>query len=259
MALSKLLQTVKSIKNETTYEDTFIDDYNKSVLDLQEDREIPTDRYRPSSLADGCKRMIYYHRTGLGANLQNKKDSTLAEICDNGTDRHERIQNAVKNIPGLIWLDVEEVVKEAQNRGINTKFLTWDSKRVEAKCHNSDLNINFLCDGIIRYKGKEVILEIKTIHQFGFTKLTAPLEKHIRQAVCYSISMGIDYVLFFYEDRNFLKKKAFLYHITEEDKLDIRNKLAYLEEAIANKVLPPKEIDKCLYCDRKEQCKRDGE
>lgn len=257
MALSKLLQTVKSIKNETTYEDSFIEDYNKSVIDLQEVRDTPTDRYRPSSLADGCKRMIYYHRKGLGSN--EKKDSTLAEICDNGTDRHERIQNAIRNIPGLIWLDVEEVVKEAQNMGLPTTFLQWDKKKVEAKCHNSELNINFLCDGIIRYKGREVILEIKTIHQFGFSKLTAPLEKHIRQAVCYSISMGIDYVLFFYEDRNFLKKKAFLYHVTEEDKQQIRDKIAFIERALANNELPPKEIDKCLYCDRKEQCKADGE
>lgn len=257
MALSKLLQTVNSIKNETTFEDGFIEDYNKSVIDLQEEREVPTDRYRPSSLADGCCRMIYYQRKGLG--YSEKKDSTLAEICENGTDRHERIQNAVRNIPGLVWLDVEEVVAEAQAQGINTTFISWDEKRVEAKCHNSDLNINFLCDGIIKYKGKEVILEIKTIHQFGFSKLKAPLEKHIRQAVCYSIAMGIDYVLFFYEDRNFLKKKAFLYHITEEDKKSITDKIDFIEEALVSNTVPPREKDKCLYCDRKDYCSKDGE
>lgn len=257
MGLSRLLKTVNNLKKESSFEEGFIEDYNNAILKNIEIRPVPMDRYRPSTLADGCKRMIYYQRLGVGA--IEKQNSTLSEICDNGTDRHCRIQNTIQSIEGLEWLDVEEVVKEARSRGINTTFLGWDDSRVEAKCHNSDLKINFLCDGIIKYKNKEIILEIKTIHQFGFSKLDRPLEKHIRQVACYSMSLGIDYVLFFYEDRNFLKKKAFLYKVTEEDKRNVLKKIEDVEKALEEGVPPVKELDKCLYCDRKGYCKNDEE
>lgn len=258
MSVSRLLKAIESKKRGTSYEDSFLDAYNESVLSMQEDRPIPTDRFRPSSLADGCERMLWYQRKGIGA-VGEKKDVALAEICDNGTDRHERIQNTIKNIPGLEWLDVEEVVKEANSRGINTRFLSWDDKHTEAKCYSEDYNFNFLCDGIFRYKGKDIILEIKTIHQIGHNRLVEPMEKHIRQATCYAMAMGIDEILFFYEDRNFMKKKAYLYKVTDEDKDYIRSKISRILNYLEENRIPPKEPDKCLYCDRKTQCKKDGD
>lgn len=37
--------------------------------------------------------------------------------------------------------------------------------------------------------------------------------------------MGIDYILFFYEDRNFCKKKPYLWKITDEMKQAVLNKI----------------------------------
>lgn len=258
MALKNLLKAVQSVKNETVFEDEFLKAYEESLISLQDSRPVPMDRYRPSSLADGCSRMIYYHRLGLG-DVGEKKNATLIDICDNGTDRHSRIQKTIKNIKGLEWLDVGEVVKEANKRGINTTFLGWDEEETEGKCNSKDLNCNFLADGIFRYKGNDIILEIKTIHQIAFNRLTEPLEKHIRQVACYSMALGIDSVLFVYEDRNFLKKKLFLYRVKDEDKEFILNKIDNIEKALKEGKIPPKELDKCLYCDRKEKCKQDGE
>lgn len=254
---SKILQAVKTVKKEVIYEDNFLEDYHKSVLESQEVEEGIIDRYRPSSLADGCKRMIWYQRKGLGS--REKQDVVLNEICSCGTDRHARIQGHIKNIPDLSWLDVEGVVEEARDSGINVEFLYWDEDHTEAKCKNHDLNFHFLCDGIFRYKKKEVILEIKTIHSFAFQKLTAPLEKHIKQATCYALSLGIDNVLFLYEDRNFMKKKLFLYEVTSGDKKEIIEKVEWLNKAIEEDKMPPKEIDKCMYCNCKGQCNLDGE
>ena len=258
MALSKILKTVKSIKQETTFEDGFLKAYEETLIGTQENYPVSPDRYRPSALADGCKRMIYYQRMGLGYN-EGSSSATLIDICANGTDRHERIQGTIKAIPNLTWLDVEEVVKEANQVGIKTKFLGWDKNKTEAKCYSGDINANFLCDGVFKYKGKDMLLEIKTIHMYGFQKLNAPLDKHIRQVTCYAMAMGIDHVVFFYEDRNFLNKKIFLYTVTEEDKQEVMRKIAYIEQALLIKQTPPKELDKCLYCDRKTYCKSDKE
>lgn len=257
MGLSKILSAVKSVKNETLFEDDFLLDYQKSVMEAQVVEEGAIDRYRPSSLADGCKRMIYYQRTGLG--YRDKQSVVLNEICSCGTDRHARIQNHIKNMPLVKWLDVEEMVEEAKQKGINLEFLYWDKDRTEAKCKNHDLNFHFLCDGIFRYKSKDVILEIKTIQSFGFQKLIGPLEKHIKQATCYGMSMGIDDILFLYEDRNFMQKKLYRYRITSEDKKKILLKIEELNEVIKGDKRPLRELDKCLYCNCKNYCRSDFE
>lgn len=256
MALSKLLQKVKSIKAERTYEDSFLAEYDIALLGLQENRPVPTDRFRPSGLADGCCRMIWYQRKGLGENEGNRS-AILCDICENGTDRHTKMQRTIQLMEGVQWLDVEEVCVEAREKGLNTTFLGWDKEKVEAKCHNADMKINFLCDGVLRYKGKDILLEIKTIHQFGFDKLVAPLQKHIRQVACYSMALGLDEVLFMYEDRNFLKKKLFLYKVTDEDKKEVLDKIDYINECLVMNITPPREEDKCLYCDRKSFCRFD--
>lgn len=258
MALKNLLKAVKSVKQDVVFEDSFLKEYADTVMGMDEPQPVPVDYYRPSSLGDGCKRMLYYIRMKLGEN-DDKKDSVLLEICQNGTNRHEDIQNIIANMPNVTVLDVEEVVKEAKSRGINSRFVKWNEDRTEARCVNEDLQIYFQADGVLKYKGKEVILEIKTIHQFGFDKLTKPLDKHIRQATCYAYGLGINYVLFFYEDRNFMKKKAFLYEITEEDIKYMFDKVADVERSIAMKTPPPKEEDKCLYCIKKDYCRFDGE
>ena len=73
---------------------------------------------------------------------------------------------------------------------------------------------------------------------------------------CYGLGLGIDYILFFYEDRNFCSKKPYLWKITEEMKEEVRGKISRVNNYIAHREAPPADKDKCTYCRYKEACKR---
>lgn len=254
MGLSRLVNAVEQMKTPKTLEDLFMEGYRKSVLENQICQPTPTDTFRPSSLADGCKRMLYYQRKGLGGDSK-LKDVSIIEICDNGTDRHDRIQKTIQQMEGVEWVDIEEHVKQLKDRNISTEFVSWNSDKTEARCKNEDLHIYFQCDGLIRYNDKLIILEIKTMNSYTYNKANQPIEKHIRQATCYGMGLGVDDILFIYEDRNFMNKKLFHYTLTDEDKEYIVNKIESVEEALKTDTVPKKELDKCLYCSKKEYCK----
>ena len=181
-------------------------------------------------------------------------DTNLIEICNSGTDRHLRIQHLVEDMEGVKCLDIEDVVREAQQRGIKTEFVGWNEDHTEGRCKNNDLSIYFQPDGVINFSGKDVILEIKTESTYQHKNRYEPKEDHKWQTTCYGMGLGIDYVLFLYEDRNFCGKKAYLWKITEEMKERVRAKVALVNNAIKTGIPPEKDTDKCTYCSYKDEC-----
>ena len=138
-------------------------------------------------------------------------DVKLIEICASGTDRHLRIQHLVESMEGVTPLDLEEVVREARQKGINTEFVGWNEDHTEARCKNDDMSIYFQPDGVLNFMGKDVILEIKTESTYKHSNRFEPELNHKYQATCYGMGLGIDYILFFYEDRNFCGKKPYVH------------------------------------------------
>ena len=65
-------------------------------------------------------------------------------------------------------------------------------------------------DGIMYYKDRQCVLEIKTMNTFQFKKLTAPLHDHVNQATIYAKTLGIDWILFIYYDKNGSDMKHYL-------------------------------------------------
>lgn len=259
MILSLKVQSQES----KTFEDSFLDKYNEALLnnELENQQETPKDYFRPSSLGGGCKRMLVYQRLGIERSKEDLEDEwtyNIIGICDSGTDRHERIQKIVANMDGVETLDIEELVKEANQLGVNTSIVSWNKSHTECRCINEDYKISFQPDGAFRFNKKECLLEIKTTSMFQFQKLNAPKWEHIRQATLYALGLNMRYVLFFYEDRNFTRHKLFLFEVTEDLKQEMMEKVRYLEECLKNNILPPKEEDKCTYCDYKGRCFKDG-
>lgn len=257
MSLKSLIAVAqgKSAENES-FEAAFLSEYEDAVKRYEEKnaQPVPTEYYRPSSMY-GCKRMLYFMRTGAEKDPEKDKDTKIIEICHSGTDRHLRIQHIVETIPGVKPLDLEEVVKEAQARGINTEFVGWNEDHTEGRCKNSDLSIYFQPDGVMRFKGKDIILEIKTESTYKHSQRFDPEMNHKYQATCYGMGLGIDYILFFYEDRNFCGKKVYLWKITDEMKETVLNKIASINKAVELKEPPEREDDKCTYCNYKGVCK----
>ena len=256
MGLASLIAVAQGKNAENvSFEDKFLKEYREAVK-RQEERErqpVPSDYFRPSSMY-GCERMLFFMRVCGGGNRE-EMEPELAEICNSGTDRHLRIQNLVAEMQGVTCLDLEEVVKEANLKGIKTEFVGWNSDHTEARCKNDEMSIYFQPDGVIRFMGKDVILEIKTESTYQHSNRYEPKEDHKYQATCYGTGLGIDYVLFFYEDRNFCKKKPYLWKITDEMKEAVLSKIARVNKAISVGVPPEKDEDKCTYCLYKTECK----
>lgn len=257
MGLASLIRVAqgKSAEN-VSFEDSFLKEYQNAVK-RQEERErqpVPKDYFRPSSMY-GCDRMLFFMRVHSNGTGVKDIDTNLAEICNSGTDRHLRIQKLVEDMEGVTCLDLEEVVKEANQKGIKTEFVGWNEDRTEARCKNEEMSIYFQPDGVINFMGKDVILEIKTESTYQHSNRYEPKEDHKYQATCYGMGLGIDYVLFFYEDRNFCGKKAYLWKITDEMKEAVLSKIARVNKAIKVGTPPEKNENKCTYCDYKRECK----
>lgn len=256
MGLKSLLKVAQGKNAESvSFEDNFLKAYEEAVRrkELAERQVAPSDYIRPSSMY-GCERMIFFQRVHSGSLNGEQADVPLIEICQSGTDRHLDIQHIVEMMDGVECLDLEEVVKEANQKGINTEFMGWNEDHTEARCKNDELSIYFQPDGVIRFMGKEVILEIKTESTYQFNNRYEPKEDHKWQATSYGMGLGIDYVLFLYEDRNFCRKKLYLWKITDEMKEKVRAKIHTVNTAISVGVPPEKDEDKCNYCKYKNEC-----
>ena len=257
MGLASLIKVAQG-KNagNVSFEDHFCREYENSVK-RQEERErqpVPTDYFRPSSMY-GCERMLFFMRVHGGMGAVEEMDVPLIEICNSGTDRHLRIQHLIEEMEGVTCLDLEEIVKEAQQKGIKTEFVGWNEDHTEARCKNEELSIFFQPDGVLNFEGKDVLLEIKTESTYQHSNRYEPKEDHKWQATCYGMGLGIDYVLFFYEDRNFCKKKAYLWKITDEMREAVKKKIYTVNESLKAGIPPEKNDDKCTYCRYKHECK----
>lgn len=256
MGLASLIKVAQG-KNagSVSFEDNFLKEYEEAVRrkELAERQVAPSDYIRPSSMY-GCERMLFFQRIHSGSLNGEQSDVPLIEICQSGTDRHLDIQHIVEMMEGVECLDLEGVVKEANQKGIKTEFLGWNEDHTEARCKNDELSIFFQPDGVIRFMGKEVILEVKTESTYQFSNRYEPKEDHKWQGTSYGMGLGIDYVLFLYEDRNFCKKKLYLWKITDEMKERVKAKIHTVNTSVKTGVPPEKSEDKCTYCKYKNEC-----
>lgn len=255
--LSKLVQNV--VKNQEP-QDKFLYELDEtmSVLDLRE-RKAPSMTYKPSSLG-GCKRNMYFQVTGAEQD-KIKKNSGLIGICESGTSRHEILQTWVSRMYecgfNCEWVDVETYLEEHPVTGT----IVREKSGMETKCYNKVLNISFLCDGIIKFDGEYYILEIKTEDNFKNQKRLVPEKKHMVQATAYSVCLGIDKVIFLYENRNYCTRKSYLVNVTDDMKNDlVVSEIEEVQSYVDRGQVPPKTEEKknCTYCNYKEECKKWG-
>lgn len=256
MGLKSLIAVAQGKNAESvSFEDKFLKNYEEAVKakELEERQVAPSEYIRPSSMY-GCERMLFFQRVHGGSQNGEQSEVNLIEICQSGTDRHLDIQHIAERMEGVECLDLEEMVKEAQAKGIKTEFVGWNEDHTEGRCKNDELSIYFQPDGVIRFNGKDVILEIKTESTYQFSNRYEPKADHKWQATCYGMGLGIDYILFFYEDRNFCKKKPYLWKITDEMKQAVLNKIRTVNNACKTGIPPEKDDSKCTYCRYKNEC-----
>ena len=262
MARKSLKNVAKLIARANTVvpiEQQFIDDLKRSIeLDADKDFRKPSMTYSPSGM--GCIRAMYYKRTGV--DVVPDSSYTMIGICESGTDRHERIQNATSRMKDngfdCEYIDVAEYVK---SRGLDSYLDIVDKCGNETKLYDRNRHISFLCDGIIKYQGKYYIVEFKTESSFKWKDRKSVDPKHYNQATTYSLELQLDSVIFVYINRDIVDYKAYLYNVSESERERIRVLIDTCEQYVINKEVPPMPDDasdkKCAFCSYRECCKKE--
>lgn len=258
-SLKNIARLIEQAKEELPVEQSFINDLKRSIeLTEQKNRRKPSQTYKPSSM--NCIRQSYYQITGVEPDEGTSSYNGIA-ICETGTDRHERIQNAVAmmkdNGIDCEYVDVAEFVKSRK-----LDYLEIVSKQGnETKLFHKTLNISFLCDGIIKYHNHYYIIEFKTEGSSKFFSRQGVDASHYNQAITYSLSLNLPEVIFVYISRDTLDMKCYLYTVTDDMKADI---ISYIEECdgyVKRKIVPPipKDVARktCNYCPYASQCRKD--
>ena len=259
-SLRNVIRLIESTKEQVPIEQDFLQNLKRSI-EITADRYsgLPSRTYKPSGM--NCIRASYYQIMGIQPD-ESHSNYTLVGICNAGTDIHVRVQTAVEQMKDngidCEYIDVAEFVKSR-----NLDYLEIKSKSgMETKLYHKKLNMSFMCDGIIRYKGRYYILELKTESSYKFMNRKDVDPSHYNQGTAYSLALGIDQVLFVYISRDILDMKAFMFNVTDEMRCTLE---AYIDECdgyVERQITPPKPenvIKKaCAYCGYKNQCKKDG-
>lgn len=256
-SLKNVMRLIDVANNELPIEQQFLNDLTVSIeKNAETSSHKPSQTYKPSSM--NCARQMVYQVLGVEP-AKTKTSYQLEGICESGTDRHVRIQQAIEKIKDILnieclYIDVADFVKQ---RGLNDLEIISKSG-METKLYNKKLNMSFMCDGIIKYKSKYFIFEFKTETADKFYKRTGVDENHYNQATAYSINFGIDNVLFVYENRNTLDKKAYIRNVTNEMKVELIGKIEYCDSYVKQLKTPPKPLDvakkTCAYCAYRAKC-----
>ena len=259
-SLKNVCRLIEAAKETLPVEQEFLNDLKHSieVTEKSLDRK-PSQTYKPSGM--NCIRQSYYQVSGVEPDNESVSYSGIA-ICETGTDRHVRIQNAVdgmkKNGLDCEYVDVASFVKSR-----NLDYLEIrDKQGNETKLYHKTLNISFMCDGIIKYHNHYYIIEFKTEGSSKFFSRKGVDHSHYNQAICYSMALNLPEVLFIYISRDTLDMKAYIYTVTDEMKNGV---VSYIEECdgyIKRKIAPPipKDVERktCGYCPYTSRCRKDG-
>lgn len=263
IALSNIINSIERSKTERSIEDLFVEQLDMSVKETQKlESHLPSKTYKPSGM--NCMRACFYSILGAPIVPEIKNLSALG-ICESGTDRHIRIQQAIDGMRNngfdLDYIDVETYIN---SHNLSEKLQVVSKDGMETKIYCPELNMSFLTDGIIKFNSIYYIFEFKTEIPNKFYKRTGIDPTHITQGTAYSSVFNIPQVLFLYENRATCEHKAFLLDVTDDMKNErIYNFIDSCNEYINNMTVPPLPMDsevikKCKYCQYKALCASHG-
>ena len=188
-SLKSVCRLIDAVKEDIPVEQQFLNDLKRSVEIMeQKNSRKPSQTYKPSGM--NCIRQSYYQVLGIEPDAGTSNYNGVA-ICETGTDRHVRIQNAVEKMKET-GMDCEyvDVAKFVKSRKLD--YLEIRSKvGNETKLYHKALNISFMCDGIIKYHKHYYIIEFKTEGSSKFFSRKGVDPSHYNQAICYSMALGL--------------------------------------------------------------------
>jgi len=235
----------------------FLNFYQKTVIDriVREGETKPSRLLSPSSFR--CDRRCWFKVRGVEPDIVINPDPVNQFKADIGTICHEIVQRNLVESLKVDWIDPEDYFKEFPP--------PWKYKLernlFECRVEVEDPPFRFSCDGIIRWKDKFFLLEIKTIEYSAFENMSDPRGDHIDQVQCYATLLNLSDVLFLYIDRTFGNTKCYEVAVSDKDKqniLDKVNRILLMKEQNLAPSRLPKGDSECDYCYYKSKCKKYG-
>jgi len=258
-SLKNVCRLIDQAKERLPIEQSFLSDLKRSIeFDENKSKRKPSQTYKPSSM--NCIRAMYYQV--VGAEVDTEPPSyCMVGICNSGSDIHERVQRAVTRMKDN-GIDCEYVDVADYVRSRKLDYLEVKSKNgMETRLYHKDLNMSFLCDGIIRYQNHYYILEIKTEASFKWNNRTDVDVKHYNQGIAYSVAFDIPEVLFVYINRDVLDMKSYMFIPTDEMKQNLIDTISECDDYVKKQICPPKPDNlprnACNYCCYKSVCKKE--
>lgn len=265
-ALFNMIRNSNKPQESVDIAQEFLDSYIFTVEKIDTDNERkPSKSISPSSIK--CIRTSTFKLMGVDVTDVSHKQQ-LIEINQNGSERHEAIQKTIVTMPKYVTkfkpVNIGDYIRK-NNIPINiVKEADFAKGIYETKLYSEKFHISFLADGMVEYNGKHYILEIKTQSSDVHFKQGGVHDKHIDQATAYCTLLNADGILYFYEERNYLGKKCYLYIPTAEQKAEMLSKIEDINWYAENNTIPakPKEADEdmkfCQYCDYATLCANIG-
>lgn len=264
-SLSLVMKAIEKELQDFPAQTAFLNDLIKSIeLDAQKDHRKGSASYKPSSMT--CIRQMFYIKTGAETDPYIKRSFQNIGICNNGTDTHLRIQSAVLRMKDngidCEYINVAEFVRQRNLTDLEIiQEPDFEHGEFETKLYHKNLQLSFLCDGIIKYKNVYYVLELKTESSNKFWARNGVDESHYNQGTCYSLAFGIDQVIFVYISRDTYDMKSFMFNVTDEMKADIIGLITNCDNYVTENKVPPKPADppkkSCMYCEFRERCGKD--
>ena len=262
-SLKSVMRLIDVATEKLSVEDSFLADLKRSIeLTDEKGRRLPSQTYKPSGM--NCIRSMYYQVMGVEPDPASTS-YCLVGICNSGSDIHQRIQQSIIDMKDN-GIDCEYINVADFVRSRNLDYLDivkepdFEHRDYETKLYHKTLNISFLCDGIIRYKGKYYVLEIKSESSNKWLYREGVAQKHEHQGTAYPMIFNLDDTIFLYVNRDNLDMKAYMFHVTEEMKQSLVGLIEECDGYVKRKIAPPKpELPKgvCSYCSYKDRCRKE--
>ena len=261
-SLKNVFRLIEQTQVEVPIEQQFLTDLERSIeIQSKKDSRLPSQTYKPSSM--NCIRNMYFQVMGEQPD-EDEPSYTIVGICNSGSDIHQRIQQAVidmqSNDMNCEYVNVADYVRERGYTNLDiVKEPNFETGDYETKLFDKSRNISFLCDGIIKYKDKYYILELKTESAGKFIERKGVDPKHYMQGTAYSTIFGIDEVIFVYINRDVLSMKSYLFKPSIAQREDFIGKITTCDTYVNQKQVPPMPDNAgprlCNYCNYKRICK----
>lgn len=228
----KLKELLSLLDDDTFNRDKFFSEFNMLYsLVMAPDRRAKG-VFHPSQLLDGCSRQMTYDLLGVAPTdkITRPVSASLQRTFDVGTWYHIYMQSLLYRLNLLAQAEVPVVNK--------SKYL------------------NGKADGVFKEDvfGEKVVLEIKTMNNWNFSKaIFKPFKKHEFQASLYARELGAKKVLYLYINKDTSEIKEFLMPVNEEQLELADKKMNKIISHVEAKTIPPRSCtDK--FCDNALAC-----